>query len=193
MQEKAHVMWEPSMEAKEALQKTRAWIESEIERANLPNADKFDLTSLAYCVSKAVGPGHYDEEVAALQLLRAVTLSRKMARHDVVDTTEALDIVAHALVLTLKDGRYAAKLRELGFVKTGEEKNPDIVAMLNRLQCCMYFAYTDPSKTYVTDELGQDWEANAEVDLKRFKGFKAPWTFNNEPEMQGPVPSSSKH
>ena len=92
-----------------------------------------------------------------------------------------------------KESRYATKLQELGFVKTGKEKSPAIVAMLGRLQCCMYFAFTNPSKTYVTDELGQDWEADAEVDLKKYEGFKPPWEFNNEPEIKDKMPSVAKH
>lgn len=35
--------------------------------------------------------------------------------------------------------------------------------MLGRLQRCIYVVFTNPSKTYVTDELGQDWEADTET------------------------------
>ncbi len=94
---------------------------------------------------------------------------------------------------TLKESKFADILRGLGFFKTEGTNNPKIVEMLGRLQCCMYFAFTNPSKTYVTDEMGQDWEADAEVDLMKHEGFKPPWAFNDEPEIKEVTPSKLRH
>ena len=89
------------------------------------------------------------------------------------------------------ESKHAYLLRSLGFRKTGRAPEANIVEMLARLECCIYFAFTDPPKTYVTDETGQDWEVDAEVDLRGYEGIKPPWAYNDEPEMKRP--KNSKH
>ena len=95
------VLWsawkqEKAMDPAEILARTRAWIEAEIEKAKRPYADKFDLTSLSLCVHKAAGAEQFQAAERTLTVLRDVTLSKRLLRHDVVSAKEALAIIDYA-------------------------------------------------------------------------------------------------
>jgi len=85
----------------DVLQKTCTWIEAERERAKRPNADKFDLTSLSFCVHKGAGPEGFQAGEATLTALRSIVdkqdMPPELKRYDVFTPDEALRLIEAAL------------------------------------------------------------------------------------------------
>jgi len=84
------------MNMREALLAVYAYVEAEIEKAKKPYADKFDLTSLSFCVSKAL-PNHPKEAEEALAEIRKLTAAQHWPRSDVMAPWEILSIVGQTL------------------------------------------------------------------------------------------------
>ena len=89
------------MDTREVLEKTRAWIHAEIAKAERPYADKFDLTSLAFCVHKGAGPDCFEAGEVTIAALQAIVSAQntppESKRYDVFTPDEVLGLIKAAL------------------------------------------------------------------------------------------------
>lgn len=88
------------MVPKEALVQARAWMEKKIGQSKRPFADKFDFTSVGYCLSEAIDMHKnwtvFEETFA---LIREVTVAQNSPRHAVFTPEEILALIGEALKL----------------------------------------------------------------------------------------------
>lgn len=78
------------MTTEEILEKMRAWVLAEIEKAKRPGMDPFTLTSLTFCAIKAAGDDAYD---LVREKFWAAARDEGLGRYDVVTPDEALRLI----------------------------------------------------------------------------------------------------
>ncbi len=82
-------------EVRQVLEKMRAWIQTELEKAKQPRAERFVLMSLGYCADQVEKDPATGEKVLAL--LRSVTKEERLPTYDVVGPQGALFIINRTL------------------------------------------------------------------------------------------------
>lgn len=87
------------METRAVLEETRRWVVAQIEKAKTPHAERFNLTSINFCIFNAMekSGGSEKSAEAALAVLRSVTIAENRPTHDVLMPTEVLEVIDTAL------------------------------------------------------------------------------------------------
>lgn len=79
------------METREVLEKMLAWVKAEIEKAELPYQEPFQLTSLSFCAHKVAD---FADAEKALELLHATAkIERQVRVYDAVEPYVAIFLI----------------------------------------------------------------------------------------------------
>ena len=186
------------MDTKQILEVTRDWIVKKRAASAKPGAERFELTSLMFCVEKATeNSGLWPEELElTFSLLRISTSETGMSTHDVFSPEDALKVVERALQTFRSGGdmvrsKYAGLLREMGFYPQPSNHVSRVITQATAQLGKCGFSHLEGSRpsTSVWDETGQAWHLEGKkLDLSgRDEFFSIIDLANVEIEFSRPV------